>query len=213
MDNEAKTKPVTHWNSIARGQANIPRRFKLCFLVTLLMVYPRFSYGQTAVITGGADVSGHNYSWQVRNSGAQPIVEIRFPHFRTGLFFPPSGWSSDCTSPMQVGATGEPGVCTTRATASGDAISPGRSLAFSMRITSGGVKRGPGEVTVRFADGSETRVAGVELPQPEAAGDKNLPLLGLGGVFAILLIVQAVRNRRRRARLDDEGPAAGTESR
>jgi len=155
--------------------------------------------GQAVVITGGADASGHTYSWQVRNEGASPLVEIHFPHFRGGLFFPPKGWSGDCTALVQVGAKDEPGICTARAPAPADGIAPRQSAPFSMQIASSGAKRGLGEVIVRFADGSEARVAGVELPQREAAGDKNLPLYGLGGLFAIFVIAQAIRKRRRRA--------------
>lgn len=182
-------------------------------LALLFAAFPSVAEGQTATITGGADASGHTYTWQVQNDGASPIVEVRFPHYRAGLFFPPQGWSSDCTALVQVGAKDEPGVCTARAVASGDGINTGRSLTFSMQIAPAGAKRGPGEVTVRFADGSETRLAGVELPQREGAGDKNLPLLGLGGVFAIFVIAQAVRNRRRRVKRAGEGRAAETESR
>lgn len=164
-------------------------------------------------ITGGADASGHTYSWQVHNGGALPIVEVRFPHYRAGLFFPPPGWSNDCTALVHVGAKDEPGICTARAAAPADGITPGRSAAFSMQIAPAGAKRGPGEVTVRFADGNETRVAGVELPQQEGLGDKYVSLIALGGVFIVFVAVQAIRKRRPQVSRADEGRAAGTESR
>ena len=82
-----------------------------------------------------------------------------------------------------------------------------------MQIAPAGAKRGPGEVTVRFANGSETRVAGVELPRQETSGDKNLPLYGLGSVFIIFVIAQAARRRRQRARQTREAQGAETESR
>lgn len=155
--------------------------------------------GAEVVITGGADASGHTYTWQVHNGGASPIVEVSFPHYRAGLFFAPPNWSIDCTALVNVGVKDEPGVCTARAVAPADRLSPGQSVAFSMQIASAGAKRGPGEVTVRFADGNETRVAGVELPQQEGLGDKYMSLIALGGVFTIFVIAQAVRNRRRRS--------------
>jgi hypothetical protein len=68
-----------------------------------------------------------------------------------------------------------------------------------MQIAPAGAKRGPGEVSIRFADGSEVRVAGVELPQQEGLGDKYVSLIALGGVFAFFVIAQAVRKRRRRS--------------
>jgi len=167
----------------------------------MALIGPAWTSGNPPiVITGGADASGHTYTWQVHNGGILPIIEVRFPHYRGGLFFPPSGWSSDCTGLVHVGAKDEVGVCTARSPAPADGIAPGRSVTFSMQIAPAGAKRGPGEVTVRFADGSETRIAGVELSQREAIGDKNLPLFGLGGAFTIFVIAQAVRERRRRVR-------------
>jgi hypothetical protein len=150
-------------------------------------------------ITGGADASGHTYTWQVQNGGTSPIVEVCFPHYRAGLFFPPGGWSNDCTALVKVGAKDEPGFCTARATAPAEGIAKGRSTPFSMQIAAAGAKRGLGEVVVRFADGSETRIAGVELPQQEGLGDRYVSLIALGAVFLIFVAVQAVRNRRRRA--------------
>ena len=164
-------------------------------------------------ITGGADASGHTYTWQVHGGGTSPIVEIRIPHYRAGLFFAPQGWLSDCTAQVKVGAKDEPGICTARAAAPTDGITPGRSATFSMQIASAGAKRGLGEVTVRFADGSETRVTGVELPQSEGLGDKYVSLIALGGVFVIFVVVQAVRKRRKWVKRADEGRAVGRESR
>jgi len=152
--------------------------------------------GPPVVITGGADASGHIYTWQVNNGDDLPIVEVRFPHHRGVLFFPPAGWSSDCTALVHVGAKDEPGVCTSRAPAPAEGIAPGRAAAFSMQIAPAGAKRGQGEVAVRFADGNETRIAGVELPQREAAGDKYVSLIALGAVFVIFVTVRAVRKVR-----------------
>lgn len=175
---------------------------------------PASALGNPVVsITGGADASGHTYTWQVRNGGVSPVVEVRFPHFRGGLFFPPPGWSNDCTALVHVGAKDEPGVCTARAAAPAEGIAPGQSVAFSMQIAPSGARRGLGEVTVRFADGSETRVDGVESPQQEGLSDKYVSLIALGGVFTIFVITQAVRKHRGRVRLAHEGRAAGTESR
>ncbi len=166
----------------------------------LLLIWPALTTANPIVfITGGADASGHTYTWQVRNGGAEPIVEVRFPHYRAGLFFPPQGWSNDCTALVHVGAKDEPGVCTARVAAPADGIAPGRFVAFSMQIAPAGAKRGPGEVTVRFADGRESRVAGVELPQQEGLGDKYVSLIALGGVFVVFVTAQVVRKRRRRA--------------
>ncbi|MEK7732337.1 MAG: hypothetical protein AAB363_10825 [Planctomycetota bacterium] len=181
-----------------RGICVLARSVAAGFCVAL--IGPASALADSAVsITGGADASGHTYTWQVANGGASPIVEVRFPHYRAGLFFPPPGWSNDCTALVHVGAKDEPGVCTARSPAPADGIAPGRSAPFSMQIAADGAKRGRGEVVVRFADGSETRIAGVELPQQEGLGDKYVSLIALGAVFIIFVAVQAVRKRRRRA--------------
>lgn len=195
-----------------RGVCDLARSLAAGFYFALLGSASALA-NPTVPITGGADASGHTYTWQVRNSGVSPIVEVRFPHYRAGLFFPPPGWSSDCTALVHVGAKDEPGVCTARAAAPTDGIAPGRSAVFSMQISPVGAKRGPGEVAVRFADGDEIRIAGVELPQQEGLGDKYVSLIALGGVFIIFVSVQAIRKRRPRVKRADEGRAAGTESR
>ena len=174
--------------------------FHLVVCLVLVSAACAFASDPSAGITGGADTSGHTYTWQVHNGGTSPLLQVRFPHYRAGLFFPPQGWSSDCTALVKVGAEDEPGICTSRSMAPADRIATGGLLTFAMQIAPAGAKRGPGEVTVRFADGSETRVGGVELPQRERAGDRYLPLFGLGGVFVTFVIARAVRNRSRRTR-------------
>jgi hypothetical protein len=54
-------------------------------------------------------------------------------------------------------------------------------------------------VTLRFDDGTEMRVGGVELPHAEGLGDKYVSLIGLGLVFMIFILAQAIRKRRRRS--------------
>ena len=75
-------------------------------------------------------------------------------------------------------------------------IEPNRGAEFRLQLAAGGAKRGTGEVTVRFADGSSSLVANVALPRQEAVGDKYVALIGLGAIFAVWLTVRAVRNRR-----------------
>ncbi len=180
--------------------------------LALVLTGRAFAADQPARIVGGADAFGNTYTWQVHNNGPSPIVEVRIPHYRAVLFYPPQGWSSDCTALVHEGAGNDPGVCTARVEAPADGIAAGRSCSFSMQVAPGGAKKGSGQVTVKFADASETRVAGVELPQREEAGDMYLPLLGLGGVFAVFVIAQAVRKLRRGASQSDGWKAEGTES-
>lgn len=148
------------------------------------------------LVTGGADESGHLYAWKITNQSSQSIVEVRFPHFRANLFFPPPGWEPSCTGLVAVGAKIEPGVCTARVPPGKEGIAPGRSAEFKMQIASAGARRFPGHLAFRFADGTESDVGGVELPTRETAGDQYVSLIGLGMIFVLLTVRQARRKRR-----------------
>ncbi len=168
--------------------------------LAVLVARPAYAQPAPVTISGGADASGHKYSWTVTNGASTPIVELSFPHYRAGLFFPPPGWSSECTGLVSVGAKDEPGQCTARANSPSDALAPGRSLAVQMQIAPAGARRATGTVTVLFADGTPSAVPDVELPTRESVGDKYLSLIGLTALFVAFLAIDAVRRRRRRPR-------------
>lgn len=64
-----------------------------------------------------------------------------------------------------------------------------------MQIGPRGAIRGRGDVVVRFADGLEHVVAGVELPRQETGTEKNLPLFGLAAMLVVVVIVHRIRSR------------------
>lgn len=165
-----------------------------------------------ATITGGADPAGYSYTWTVTNKHTSPIVHVEFPHYHGALFFAPEDWSVECTFLVNVGVEDRPGVCTARNVLFAEAPAgfarnntalgskPGSArdtLDFRMQVLLRGTRRGQGQVLVRFADGSEVYVAGVELPQREAVGDKYVPLIGLGLIFLIWVIARS-RSRAKR---------------
>ena len=167
--------------------------------LTMLVVATRAAGGGTNVtITGGADASGHRYSWTVTNDHISPIVRVEFPHYHAGLFFAPPGWSTDeSTFLVNVGVKDRVGVCIASVTSPMDAIMPGDSAAFGMQIAAAGAQRRPGEVLLSFADGSKAVVSGVELPHRAGVGERYMPLIGLGTIFAIMVIIRLYRARRR----------------
>ncbi|UCC29594.1 MAG: hypothetical protein JSU86_15490 [Phycisphaerales bacterium] len=144
-------------------------------------------------IVGGADASGHNYSWTVTNEYTSPIVYLEFPHYHADLFFAPESWSTETTALVNVGSKDKPGVCIARAESPAVGILPGRALNFGMRVAPLPTRRGQGTVLVRFADGTESGIAGVGLPQPGSAWDEYASLIGLGTIFLLWIIFRARR--------------------
>ena len=149
-------------------------------------------------IVGGADASGHNYSWTVTNGYTSPIVYVEFPHYHADLFFAPKSWSTETTALVNVGSKDEPGVCIARAESPAAGIPPGRALNFGMRVAPLPTRRGQGTVLIRFADGTESSVTGVGLPQPGSVWDEYASLIGLGTIFLLWIIFRARRWLRTR---------------
>jgi len=159
-------------------------------------------------ITGGVDITGDGYTWTISNDYASPIVYVKFPHYHATLFFAPDGWSTQSTFLVNVGVKDRPGICTARAEQPASGITRGNAGTFRMRIYQPGTRRGLGTVLVRFADDSELKISGVEMPTPEAISDKYAPLIGLGAIFIIWLAIGARRRAKaRRAGASEEDPA------
>jgi len=154
-------------------------------------------------ITGGADDTAHNYAWTVTNRHVSPIVQVEFPHYHADTFMVPPGWTQHCTYLVNVGVEDRPGVCTAAAPA-GDGIAQGESAEFGMRICAAGANVGRGDVTVRFADGSEAVVAGVSLPQASPVSTKYMPLVGLAAIFVLVVVIRERRRRRSLADVSEE---------
>lgn len=166
--------------------------------VAVMWIMPWVAWGQNPLVTisGGSDPSAHNYAWTVTNRHTSPIVHVEFPHYHADTFFAPEGWSKQSTFLLGVGVADKPGLCTATAKSPSDGIAPGRSAEFGMRIGGEGAPRGSGTVQIRFADGSDTTVNNVELPERATAGTRYMPLIGLAAIFAIWIAIKARRSRR-----------------
>lgn len=151
-------------------------------------------------ISGGADESRQNYQWKVTNRHGSPIVFIQFPHFHADTFSVPNRWKQECTNLIGAGKpTHLSGVCTAKVVSPADGIAPGRAAEFGMRLALlGGDRPSPGRVTVRFADGTETIVEGVELPMATSILEKMVAPIGLALIFGIIVLFEVRRRRRAR---------------
>ncbi|UCG17404.1 MAG: hypothetical protein JSV19_05115 [Phycisphaerales bacterium] len=139
-------------------------------------------------ITGGADVSGHNYEWTVTNHHSSPIVLVQFPHYMADVFTPPDGWTSEMTNPLGKG------VCSVESVTG---LPTGRSVTVGLRVAPRGAFRGRGNVLVRFADDTEVLVP-AEMPTKEPFIRRNIPVIGLGLAFGAFLLVRALKKRKPR---------------
>jgi hypothetical protein len=183
----------------------------IAIVVSLCLIrpaQPAVGSDESAVtITGGADATGDGYAWTVVNNHTSPIVYVEFPHYHASLFLAPDGWSTDSTFLVNVGVEDRPGTCTARVGQPASGIKRGATGTFQMRVYQPGTRRGQGTVVVRFADGSEVQVSGVEMPTPEAMSDKYAPLIGLGAIFIIWLAIGAKRRGKiRRTKASEQDP-------
>ena len=164
----------------------------------LASIFTTIANGQTPLVTinGGVDETHKHYAWTVTNNYTKKIVSITFPHFGANLFFAPDGWKVDCTNLVAVGVSNPTGTC--KATAESDrySLSQSKSAEFSMQAGYQRAKRGTGSVTVNFEDGTQFIVRKVELPVAESTIDKNLPLIGLGTMFALYLLFTLLRRKK-----------------
>jgi len=157
------------------------------------------------VVTGDVVPEAPNhFRWIIKNNGTGNIVLFRAPrHLGLEAVMPPR-WSYE----LPAGATETSGDVLYRADVPAAGIGPGETGTFEihdMRLQRVGRTKRAADVVVGFADGSELVLSGVLCPAEETIIEKNIPLFGLGGMFAIFLIAQAVRKRRRGA--EQAGPS------
>ncbi len=150
-------------------------------------------------ITGGLNRAERQYVWTVSNNGNQPVVSVQIPHYRGNIFEAPEGWEFEITNKAEVGMKNEPGLVTARATG-GLAIRPGQSAEFRLRFAPGNLTAPADRVaTVTLIDGSTLSIPGVEVPWPIPWLTRYGQLVVFGAIFLGFLIIQALRNRRKKA--------------
>lgn len=148
---------------------------------------------------GGAADNGEEYVWTVTNLHRSPIVGLTIPCYRAALFQAPAGWTGRKLRETDA-AVLEPGTTVYRFTATSPAagITKSRSGRFTIRIKAGAsAQRALGNVHIRFADGTDAVLAGIEVPQPESSSEMQIRIAGLTAMFAVFIGVQVIRHRRR----------------
>jgi hypothetical protein len=167
------------------------------------------------IITGGENVTTHEYWWTVINNSPSRIVRIEFPQWAADSFYTPDNWQQGTQKEMNlvnVGWSQKPGVCWAAPIPPYEGLDTGQSARFGMRISTVGALAGAGVVKVKFADGTETAVAGVTLPtQPPKASPLGAVLV-LGLIFVVFIVYREYSRRKRPQPAndtDDAAPAGG----
>ena len=159
-----------------------------------------------ATVVGGADASGHRYEWTITNHADTAIVAIRFPHYRASAFDAPTGWTKSCTYLVDIGVPDKPGICEGSAESPNRGVAPGASARFGMQIGPAGAPRGTGAVRIEWADGTTVTISGVELPTAPSTLERYTSLLALGSIFAVFLLIRALRSRATHSRTNKQPP-------
>ncbi len=200
-----------HLDKPAGGGGTHPERW-LCFharsaaAVLLLAATAAAAGPVTVTIAGGADASGHNYEWTITHDHSSPIVYVEFPHFRAYFFTPPPGWKANITH--RYPEDRQAGECTAEVEDPAEGLKRGQTGRFAMRIGPKGAPRGEGDVIIRFADNTEVVVL-AEVPIKESPGSQHVPLIALGTIFAVFLLVKALKRRKRQRQVESNAPSIG----
>ena|GEM_PF-7122770 len=147
-------------------------------------------------IEGGLDQVEYQYIWTVTNKGSSPVTSLEIPHYHGINLTAPEGWEFEMTNKMAFGMVDKPGIISAWATSPGAAIRPHRSATFKLPFTPNRVAPGTGVVTVGFADGTTQLVPDVEIPWQVPWLRRYTLLISFGAIFAVFLVIQAVRGRR-----------------
>jgi hypothetical protein len=181
----------------ATGRAAL---FVVATVFALLNLATRASAQETLVeITGGRDLTGHWYKWVVKNRADSPIIYVEFPHYRADMWNIPDHWERETINLQGLpGVTEEAGVFKAWADPP-RGIQAGGSAEFEMRINRKEAYRGTGTVVVRFADGGEAKVAGVDLPCPPSFLENHGMPIVMAALLLILVGYKAIKHRYARA--------------
>jgi hypothetical protein len=148
-------------------------------------------------ITGGYDGVERAYKYQIKNRGQSPVVYVEIPHYRADSFEAPQNWTEKSTNLVVIYPPADPGVCTATARSPEDGIAPGRSANFRMHQSLAEAVNGKRDVKVRFADGREEIVSGVEVSVPVQSRTMALyPAIVLGLVLLAFAVWRARRPQR-----------------
>ncbi len=157
---------------------------------------------QVAIDGGREPTNPYKYTWTLTNHGSKNITYLEIPHFLGVGFEAPPHWTYEITEQVVEGKPVTTGVVRTRPQSPWYALRPGQSAEFSLTVAVVANPPAPrsGTVKIGFADDTVDTIAGVEVPCPVPWLQRHALLLELGAMFALFLLVQALRSRRKKKR-------------
>lgn len=184
-------------NSLITGRA-VRTVAAICALA--VFVGPVLADDGKVTITGGADNTHHQYTWDVTNHSGARIVRIEFPQYGADLFSTPDSWKQGSQKEMNLVNVGwdykQSGVCWAEPIPPYAGLARGQTARFGMRIAGMGALKSTGTVRVTFDDGTVSEISGVELPTMPTKTSPYLAPLAMGAVLVIFIFVREYRRRK-----------------
>lgn len=139
-----------------------------------------------------------DFIWTLTNHGDKRVTMLRVDHYYGKTVTPPDGWvRSDMTGNWGEGQKLEPGIIEFKVEKPRKAIGRGQTREFKVNVDR--VWRGyrePRTVTVGFEDGTTVEIHGVVCPAKESWFKRNYAFVGLGGIFALFLLISLLKKNR-----------------
>ena len=173
------------------------------------MVGLGFAVPVAAQVTVDGGRSANNpvmYEWTVTNGNDGRIVAFWIPrHSPAENFEPPDGWECAVADKVKPGTKPTVRALEFRASSPRAAIRSGRSNIFKLLVTMDKATPRSGYAVVEFDDGAVQLIADVEIPGGSSWLRRRALAIGFGTMFAVFLLVQVIRGRRKSA---SDKPAA-----
>lgn len=144
-------------------------------------------------LTGGSDLSGHNYAWTITHQHSAPLVFVEIPHYRGDLFFAPDGWSTEIIN--QNSLDYKPGKCIAKTMEQSGGLPRDQSAEFRLRINPAGALQKPGTILLRFADGAEVALP-TEVPGRQSSTEHYALPVSLAAIFVAYLVFGYFKKRK-----------------
>jgi hypothetical protein len=181
---------TTHEDTKA-PEAGIQRIIRAGFL---LCICAAAGAGPEDIVVEGyrSPEGGRWFIWEITNHGSEPVTYFKAPHAWGYTIDPPPGWKGEIVRDPRRGTV----ECRTEDRI--DAVRRGHPRAFKLEVK-GDYRPAPNKVTIGFADGTRIQIPNVACPARYSFLRDHFPAVGLGGMFALFILIRTVRARKKKS--------------